>query len=49
MASINEIVLWYLMATLVSLAFAPAVLTMFSHVSDQGASLVRPLSVLALV
>lgn len=49
MPSMNEIVLWYLMATLVSLAFAPAVLTMFNPVSDQGASLVRPLSVLALV
>ncbi|MDQ3539591.1 MAG: DUF2298 domain-containing protein, partial [Chloroflexota bacterium] len=49
MTSLNEIVLWYLVSTLASLAFAPAVLTLFRRFTDRGASLTRPLSALLLV
>lgn len=49
MTSLNEIVLWYLVSTLASLAFAPAVLTLFRRSTDRGASLTRPLSALLLV
>lgn len=49
MTSLNEIVLWYLVSTLASLAFAPAVLTHFRRFSDRGATLTRPLSALLLV
>lgn len=41
--------LWYLATTAVALAFAPLVMLAFRHVADRGASLIRPLGLLALV
>ena len=41
--------LWYLATTAVALAFAPLVMLAFRHVTDRGASLIRPLGLLALV
>ena len=49
MDSIVPTVLWYLATTAVALAFAPLVMLAFRHVADRGASLVRPLGLLALV
>ena len=45
----NDIVLWYALSTLVSIAFAPLILTLFRHLGDRGAFLTRPLSALLLV
>jgi len=46
---LNDILLWYLLSTLASIAFAPLILTLFSHLADHGAFVVRPLSALLLV
>jgi YYY domain-containing protein len=40
---------WYLTTTAAALAFAPLVMLTFRHVTDRGASLIRPLGLLALV
>jgi len=46
---LNDILLWYALTTLASIAFAPLVLTLFRHLGDRGAFLTRPLSALLLV
>ncbi len=45
----NDILLWYALSTLVSIAFAPLILTLFHHLGDRGAFLTRPLSALLLI
>jgi YYY domain-containing protein len=47
--TLEPTVLWYLATTAVALAFAPLAMLAFRHVADRGASLVRPLGLLALV
>ncbi len=49
MDSFNTIVKWYLMTTLVSVAFTPLALVLFRRLTDRGASFTRTTSVLFLV
>ncbi len=49
MDTLAPIVYWYLASTTASLAFAPLVMLAFRHVADRGASLIRPLGLLALI
>lgn len=40
---------WYLTTSLIALAVAPLLFLLFSHVTDRGASLVRPLGLLIVI
>ncbi|MBA3276097.1 MAG: hypothetical protein H0T72_09895 [Chloroflexia bacterium] len=49
MDSFDVIVTWYLVTTLVSIAFAPLALVLFRRLTDRGASFARTISMLFLV
>ncbi len=49
MDSFDVIVKWYLVTTLVSIAFTPLALVLFRQLTDRGASFARTISVLFLV
>lgn len=49
MESFDVILTWYLVTTLVCLAFTPLVLVLCRHLTDRGAAFARAFSVLALV